>query len=132
MLHAHFLAGTNRMDSLTREQRSRVMSLVKSKNTKPELLVRCLVSALGYRYRLHGRNLAGQPDLVFPRLRSVIFVHGCFWHQHKNCSRSRRPANHADYWAIKLDRNMVRDWQNQKDLRHSTWRVLTVWECQLR
>jgi DNA mismatch endonuclease, patch repair protein len=120
------------MDTVTAERRSWVMSLVKSKDTEPERLVRQIASALGYRYRLHGRNLPGRPDLVFAGRRSVIFVHGCFWHQHKKCIRSKRPKGHAAYWNAKLDRNMQRDCQNFRELKRLGWRVLTIWECQLK
>ena len=120
------------MDRLSPEKRSRLMSLVRSKDTTPELIVRRLVHALGFRFRLHGRNLPGRPDLVFAGRQSVIFVHGCFWNQHKNCARSKRPEARATYWVAKLDRNIQRDRSNVLALRRLGWRVLTVWECQLR
>jgi len=120
------------MDTVSAERRSWLMSLVKSKDTEPERFVRHIVSALGYRYRLHGRNLPGRPDLVFAGRRSAIFVHGCFWHQHENCIRSRRPKGHAAYWNAKLDRNLQRDCQNARELKRLGWRVLTIWECELK
>ena len=120
------------MDTLTREERSRVMSLIRGKNTKPELLVRRLVHSLGYRYRLHRRDLPGTPDLVFRRLKCVIFIHGCFWHLHR-CPRGNRiPKTRVAFWRSKLEGNAVRDRLAVAKLRRSGWRVLTVWECQLK
>src|SRR5262245_1683825 len=106
------------------------MSLVRAKNTKPEMIVRRLVHSMGFRYRLHDRRMPGIPDLVFPSRRAVIFVHGCFWHRHANCGRM--PKSRLDYWLPKLERNKARDVQNIKALRRSGWRVLVVWECQLK
>lgn len=107
------------------------MSKVRSKDTKPEMIVRRLAHALGYRFRLHRADLPGKPDLVFPRLRKAIFVHGCFWHGH-NCKRGRnRPRSNQDYWLVKLDRNKQRDQKHRRALKRLGWRVLVVWECQL-
>jgi len=106
------------------------MAAVKSKDTAPEMVVRRLVHALGYRYRLHVRTLPGTPDLVFPRLRKVINVHGCFWHLH-GCPRSRMPASRRDYWVKKLQRNAARDKQTLQKLRRDGWRVLVLWECKI-
>ena len=104
--------------------------LVKSKGTGPEMVVRRLVHSMGFRYGLHRRDLAGNPDLVFTRLRKAIFVHGCFWHQH-HCKRgARRPSSHTDYWLQKLRRNMDRDRRVIRELRKLGWSVLVVWECQ--
>jgi DNA mismatch endonuclease (patch repair protein) len=108
------------------------MALVKAKNTTPELAARRLVHSLGFRYRLHRKELPGTPDLVFPKRRCVIFVNGCFWHQHEGCGRSKRPSARAEYWAHKLDGNIKRDARNIADLERCGWRVLTVWECELR
>lgn len=105
------------------------MAAVKSKDTTPELLVRRLVHAMGFRYRLHVASLPGSPDLVFPRLRKVIFVSGCFWHMH-TCGRCRIPASRRDYWVQKLARNAARDKRLQRTLRRRGWRVMVVWECQ--
>ncbi|MBZ0258081.1 very short patch repair endonuclease [bacterium] len=119
------------MDNLTPTQRRKTMQRVRSKDTKPELTVRRLAHALGYRFRLHRADLPGKPDLVFPRLRKVIFVHGCFWHGH-NCKRGRnRPRSNQDYWIAKLDRNKQRDQKHRRALKRLGWRVLVVWECQL-
>lgn len=115
----------------TDPQRSRIMRAVKAKDTKPEIAVRRLVHALGYRYRLHRRDLPGRPDLVFGPRRKLIFVHGCFWHGH-NCKRgARMPKANADYWRAKIDRNRERDRTNSEALRASGWDVLTIWECEL-
>src|SRR5438477_9336664 len=102
---------------------------VKSGDTKPELAVRRLVHALGYRFRLHVRSLPGAPDLVFPRLRKVIFVSGCFWHRH-TCGRCRIPSTRRAYWLAKIDRNAARDRRVQRALRRLGWGVMVVWECQ--
>ena len=120
------------MDTLTRRERSKQMALVRSKDTAPELTVRRIVHRLGYRYRLHVASLPGCPDLVFPSRQKVIFVHGCFWHQHR-CRRGRRmPSTRVDYWRKKLNRNKQRDAAHRRRLRREGWRVLTLWECQLK
>ena len=106
------------------------MRAVKSKDTGAEMIVRRLVHSLGYRYRLHRRDLPGVPDLVFPARRAVIFVHGCFWHQH-DCRRgARMPKTRRDYWGPKLRKNQDRDRRQQEGLRVQGWRVLVVWECE--
>jgi DNA mismatch endonuclease (patch repair protein) len=120
------------MDTLSPEKRSRLMGLVRGKDTNPEIVVRRVVYALGFRYRLHGKNLPGRPDIVFAGRRSVIFVNGCFWHQHNACKRAKRPETRAEYWSAKLDRNIERDRRNLLQLKRMGWRVLTIWECQLR
>lgn len=119
-------------DILTPAERSELMSRVRSKDTRPELLVRKLVHRMGYRFRLHARRLPGSPDLVFPRLRKVLFVHGCFWHQHPNplCRIARMPKSRQDYWRAKLDRNRCRDSRQQQALLDLGWRFLVVWECE--
>lgn len=96
----------------------------------PELAIRRMLHALGYRFRLHRKDLPGKPDLVFPSRRAVLFVHGCFWHQHQNCKIARIPRTNLDYWVPKLARNVERDAQNQKLLAASGWRSMIVWECQ--
>ena len=120
------------VDSLSRKQRSERMSLVRSKHTRPELLVRRLVFALGYRYRLHARDLPGRPDLVFRKRRKVIFVHGCFWHRHAACGLARLPKSRLDFWRPKLDGNKERDKRNNRALAKDGWKVLTIWECRLK
>ncbi len=119
-------------DVLTPEQRRFCMSRIKGRDTKPELAVRKLVHALGYRYRLHVRSLPGSPDLVFSSRRKVILVHGCFWHRH-NCRYGRvMPATRRAFWKSKLEGNRERDGKNRRLLRKEGWGVLVVWECQTR
>ena len=118
------------MDVFSREQRSKVMRSVRSKDTRPEMTVRRSVWGLGYRYRLHGRNLPGRPDLVFRADRRVIFVHGCYWHQH-SCPAATMPTSHVRYWTAKLTRNAERDRRNIRALRAAGWKVLVIWECEI-
>lgn len=119
------------MDVLTPAQRRLNMSRIRGKNTKPEILLRRRLHAAGLRYRLHVRSLPGCPDLVFPRFRAVIFVHGCFWHGH-SCRLFRLPDTHRDFWEEKITRNRLRDQLALERLQVGGWRVLTVWECALR
>lgn len=121
-----------RMDRLTPERRSWLMSRVSSKDTKPELLVRRLVFSLGYRYRLHTKGLPGTPDLVFPGRKKVIFVNGCFWHGHIGCRYSGLPKSRTEFWRAKIDRNRERDRGNITTLQAHGWQVLTVWQCELK
>ena len=107
------------------------MSRIGSKNTKPEITVRRLIHAMGYRYRLHRKNLPGTPDLTFPARKKVIFVHGCFWHQH-DCPRGSRPASNTQFWNKKLDGNVRRDRENLALLRQNGWSVLVLWECEMK
>jgi DNA mismatch endonuclease, patch repair protein len=120
-------------DTLTPVQRSERMARVRSKGSRAELKVRRLVHSLGYRYRLHRRDLPGSPDLVLPARRSVIFVHGCFWHRHPDpsCKLARLPKSRLDFWGPKLEANRERDERNKTALEKSGWRVLDIWECQL-
>jgi DNA mismatch endonuclease (patch repair protein) len=121
------------MDTLTTVERSERMSRVRSKDTKPELLVRSLVHRMGFRYRLHDRRLPGNPDLVFQSRGKIIFVHGCFWHRHgERCEFTRWPKSKLDFWRPKLEQNQRRDKIVRKELRKQGWRVLVVWECQLK
>jgi len=114
------------------ELRSRTMRAVKSRDTRPEMIVRRMAHALGKRFRLHRDDLPGKPDLTFPRLRKVIFVHGCFWHGH-DCKRGdRQPKNNAEYWAAKIARNKARDQRSLDALRALGWQVLVIWECQIK
>lgn len=110
--------------------RSMLMSRVRGKDTTPERAVRRAAHSLGYRFRLHRRDLPGTPDLTFPRLRKVIFVHGCFWHRHEGCRRTTTPKTRRGYWQDKFDRNVSRDRQNVAALRKSRWDVLVLWECE--
>jgi DNA mismatch endonuclease, patch repair protein len=120
-----------RYDPLTPAERSELMSRIRSKDTKPEWAVRRLVHGLGYRYRLHAKELPGHPDLVFRPRRKVIFVHGCFWHQHA-CKHFRMPRTRVAYWREKLDKNVSRDRKTQRVLRKAGWKLLVVWECQVK
>ena len=119
------------MDRLTPKQRSDIMSRVRSKDTAPEWIVRRIVHRLGYRYRLHVKGLPGSPDLVLRRLRRVIFVNGCFFHQH-HCGAGAIPKTHTAFWQEKLQRNKDRDAANEARLQLSGWEVLTVWECEMK
>lgn len=118
-------------DTLSKEQRSKRMSLVKSKDTKPELFVRKLVHGLGYRYRLHHKKLPGKPDLVFKSKQKVIFVHGCFWHLH-DCGTYRLPKSRTGFWMPKLEGNAARDEANKLKLLEQGYKVLEIWECELK
>jgi DNA mismatch endonuclease, patch repair protein len=120
------------MDTLTPEERSERMGLVRNRDTKPELVVRRLVYSLGYRYRLHSRTLPGHPDMVFAGRRKVIFIHGCFWHRHgPSCPLTRMPKSKLDFWEPKFEANMRRDAANQAKLRDMGWDYIVVWECEL-
>ena len=120
------------MDIIPPSERSEIMSRVRAKDTRPEMLVRRLVFAEGYRYRLHDRKLPGCPDLVFRGRAKVIFVHGCFWHRHEACALARMPKSRLDFWEPKLTANKERDMRNRKLLAKEGWKVLTIWECQLK
>lgn len=121
------------MDTVPQSKRSEVMSRVRSKDSKPEMIVRRLAFGLGYRYRLHDRRLPGRPDLVFAGRRRIIFVHGCFWHRHtaKSCKLARLPKSRLGFWEPKLEGNRIRDRRIKSELRNLGWEVLTIWECQL-
>ncbi|MBB6357199.1 very short patch repair endonuclease [Aminobacter aganoensis] len=112
--------------------RSRMMRAVKSKNTAPEMIVRKIVHRMGYRFRLHRKNLPGHPDLVFPSRRLALFVHGCFWHGHDCARGARSPKTNAQYWAQKIERNRKRDAATLEALSQEGWRSCVVWECELR
>ena len=120
------------MDSLSPVERSEIMARVRSKDSRPEMFVRKLVFALGYRYCLHVKDLPGHPDIVFRKLHRVIFVHGCFWHRHQECVLARLPKSRLDFWRPKLEGNKKRDEKNKKALLRNGWKVLTIWECQLK
>ncbi len=122
------------VDKLSRSERSENMRRIRSKNMNPEMVVRRLVYHLGYRYRLHKATLPGSPDLVFSSKKKVIFVHGCFWHQHssKKCPIVRKPKSNKAYWNLKLRNNVKRDKKNQKKLRGMRWEILNIWECETR
>jgi len=120
------------MDKLSPERRSANMARIRSQNTSPELILRKLIHGLGYRFRLHRNDLPGKPDLVFPSHKKVIFVHGCFWHQHQECREGRVPNSRLEYWGPKLRRNQERDALAQSSLRQQGWQYLVVWECELK
>ena len=121
------------MDSLTPEERSFRMGQIRSKNTKPEMVVRRLLHGMGYRYRLHGKDLPGKPDIVFGKRRKVIFIHGCFWHRHSSptCRLARLPKSRLAFWEPKLKANAERDADHEKALLRAKWDVLIIWECDL-
>lgn len=119
------------VDSFDTVKRSEIMRRVRGKDTYPEKVLRKILFALGFRYRLHVKNLPGTPDLVLARYRSAIFINGCFWHWH-GCRRSRMPTNNVEYWRTKIDRNRTRDRNNYVSLLANGWRVLVIWECSLK
>ena len=121
-----------RMDVFSAEKRSAVMRAIKSTNTKPEIALRKALHRLGFRYRLNVKDLPGKPDLVFPKYGAVIFVHGCFWHGHRCKRGNRTPKTNRAYWTEKIARNKARDKKNKAALKRLGWRVITVWECQLK
>ena len=117
------------VDNLSPEDRSRLMSRVRGKDTKPEMIVRRLAHRLGYRFRLHRRDLPGSPDIVFPGRKKVIFVHGCYWHRH-GCKRTTTPKSNTQFWQKKFDDNVMRDQKNLDDLANRGWDAMVVWQCQ--
>lgn len=121
-------------DKITKRARSQIMQRIRSKNMRPEMLVRRLVHKMGYRYRLHKKDLPGSPDMVLTKKKKIIFIHGCFWHQHalKSCKITHKPKSNTGYWHPKLKRNVERDKRNRKLLRHMGWKVLVIWECELK
>ena len=120
------------MDTLTEEQRTRCMSHIRSKNTKPEVAVRKVLYSLGFRYRLHRKDLPGKPDIVLPKKKIAVFVNGCFWHQHKDCKRNFSPKSNTDYWENKLKKNIDRQNRNVRSLEDMGWRVCLIWECEVK
>lgn len=120
------------MDVVDKATRSRMMAGIRGKDTRPELELRRALHALGYRFRLHQRHLPGRPDIVLPRWRAVILVHGCFWHRHPDCRFATTPATRPEFWQAKFDGNVARDSRNQEALEAAGWRTAVVWECALR
>jgi DNA mismatch endonuclease (patch repair protein) len=114
------------------EQRSRNMSAIKSKNTKPEIAVRRLLHSMGYRFRLHRKDLPGSPDIVLPKYKTVIFVHGCFWHRHENCKYASTPKTRKEFWENKFNSNKKRDQKIQKEIIDLGWKFIIIWECEAR
>jgi len=119
------------MDNVTPTRRSEIMGRVRARDTKPEMIVRRAVHAMGYRYRLHAKDLPGKPDLVFRSRKKVLFVHGCFWHRHPGCALARLPKSRQDFWTPKLNANRQRDVKSERSLKDAGWGVLTIWECEL-
>ena len=114
------------------EQRSRNMSAIKSKNTKPEIAVRKVLHSMGYRFRLHGKDLPGSPDIVLPKYKTVIFVHGCFWHRHENCKYASTPKTRQEFWNKKFKKNIERDLEIQENIKNIEWRSVVIWECETK
>ncbi len=114
------------------EQRSRNMSAIKSKNTKPEIKVRKVLHSMGYRFRLHSKDLPGSPDIVLPKYKTVIFVHGCFWHRHQNCKYASTPKTRQEFWNKKFNENINRDKINQENLSSKGWKIIIIWECEIK
>ena len=120
------------MDRISPEQRSKNMSAIKGKNTKPEVMVRQLLHRLGYRFRLHRKDLPGSPDIILPKYKTAIFVNGCFWHRHTDCKYASTPNTNRDFWEIKFSENVERDKRNYAALRTLGWKVLIIWECEIK
>lgn len=119
-------------DTVSRSKRTEIMSSVKQRHTKPEIAVRKILHRHGFRFRLHNKKLPGTPDIVLSKHNLVIFVHGCFWHQHEGCRKSRRPTSNVKFWNEKLDKNIARDSQKEADLKNSGWTVLIIWDCEIK
>ena len=119
-------------DKLDPERRSANMARVRGKDTDPEMRVRCVAHRMGLRFRLHRKDLPGKPDLVFPKHRLAVFVHGCFWHRHPGCARASMPSTRAEFWRAKFDANVARDARQQAALEALGWTVLVLWECRLK
>ena len=114
------------------EQRSKNMSAIKSKNTKPEIKVRKILHSMGYRFRLHSKDLPGSPDIVLPKYKTVIFVHGCFWHRHENCKYASTPKTRKEFWNKKFIANIKRDSEIQEKIKILDWRSIVIWECETK
>ena len=120
------------MDKISKDRRSWNMSRIRSTHSKPEIAVRSMLHRLGYRFRLHRNDLPGRPDVVLPKYRTVVFIHGCFWHRHRGCKLAYTPKTRVEFWMRKLDGNMMRDVSVQKALISLGWKVIVIWECQLK
>ena len=119
------------MDIWSKQKRSEVMSKIRGKDTKPEMILRAQLFKQGFRFRIHRKDLPGKPDIVLPKYKAVIFVNGCFWHYHKNCKEGRIPSTHSKFWRDKLNRNIIRDEANVKALEKENWKVFVIWECEI-
>jgi DNA mismatch endonuclease (patch repair protein) len=120
------------MDRLTPEERSRHMKKIKGKDTKPEMIVRKFLHANGFRFRLHDKSLPGRPDIKLSKYKTAIFIHGCFWHGHQDCHIYQMPKTRIEFWKNKIDNNIVRDKRNLEALEQAGWKVIVIWECQLK
>ena len=130
VIHSH--SDDASMDIVDTATRSRMMSGIKGKNTRPEMIVRQYLHGKGYRYRLHRKDLPGRPDIVLPRLKTCIFVHGCFWHRHAGCPYAAQPKTRPEFWSKKFERNVLRDKGNIEALESIGWSVIIVWECEVK
>lgn len=119
-------------DIFSKAKRSEIMSKISGKETKPEILVRKYLFSKGFRYRKNDKKLAGKPDIVLPKYKTVIFIHGCFWHHHKDCPKAALPATNREFWENKISKNVERDAQNRKDLRKLGWNVIEIWQCRIK
>jgi len=119
-------------DTISKERRSWNMSRIRSEDTKPEMIVRSMLHRAGYRFRLHVKNLPGKPDIVLPKYKTVIFVHGCFWHRHKGCKYATTPSTNKKFWQQKFARNTANDKKHRRELKKLGWKVIIIWGCQLR
>jgi DNA mismatch endonuclease (patch repair protein) len=120
------------MDRLAKEKRSWNMSKIRSENTRPEVIVRSILHKMGYRFRLHVKNIVGKPDIVLPRFKTTIFVHGCFWHSHHECKYAYTPKTRPDFWQKKFEDNIKRHHIVEQQLTEQGWNVIVVWECELK
>lgn len=120
------------MDTVSKEKRSEIMSKIRGKDTKPEKIVRSLLHSMGYRFRLHRKDLPGKPDIVLPKYKTVIFVHGCFWHRHEGCKFSTMPGSNIPFWKSKFENTIRRDMRSTIELEKMKWNVIVVWECQTK
>jgi DNA mismatch endonuclease (patch repair protein) len=119
-------------DIFSKAKRSEIMSKISGKETKPEIIVRKYLFSQGFRYRKNDKKLAGKPDIVLPKYKTVIFVHGCFWHSHKNCPKSALPMTNREFWETKIQRNVGRDKRNRQKLKNLGWKVITIWQCRIK
>lgn len=120
------------MDKFSHEKRSSIMSKISGKETKPEIFVRKYLFSKGLRYRKNVEKLPGKPDIVLPKYKTVIFINGCFWHSHKDCKKSELPTTNTEFWRAKISKNIIRDAKNIQDLERMGYKVITVWQCELR
>jgi len=119
------------MDIWNKKKRSEVMRRIKGKNTKPEMILRSKLFMLGFRFKIHEKNLPGKPDIVLPKYKTAIFVHGCFWHYHKDCNEGRIPSSNSRFWKEKLENNTLKDQKHINALKSECWKVIVVWECEI-